>query len=337
MRSRTGKDLRREGMDLSLITLIDLFAATKQTEGRSSKTVSWYRGMLAPFVEYVSNDDPAKLSNINIDDARDFIASLQNRTTRYENHPLTPTQQGGLSPHTIHGYVRALKAFSSWLADEGYSDEDIFARLKRPKLPRPTINILSDEEINRLISAINPDCPLGARMYVIVLLLLDTGIRASELCTLTLGNTFIDQDYVKVCGKGRKERMVPFGATTKKALIRYITTWRPEPAYDDSDKVALSVYGTPLTYDGLLQAVKRLGRRADVPRVHPHLLRHTFSVRYLMNGGDVMTLRLTLGHTTLDVTQMYMHLAESHVKVQHHRFSPVDRLAIGRKRRRRRP
>ena len=294
MRSRTGKDLRREGMDLSLIILIDLFAATKQTEGRSTKTISWYCGMLAPFVEYVSNGDPARLSDITIDDVRDLVASLQNRTSRYENHPLTPTQQGGLSPHTIHSHVRALKAFSSWLVDEGYTEKDVFARLKRPKLPRPMINILSDEEINRLISAINPDCVLGARMYVIVLLLLDTGIRASELCTLALGNTFIDQDYVKVCGKGDKERMVPFGATTKKALIRCITTWRPQPAYSDIDEVVLSVHGTPLTYDGLLQAVKRLGRRANVPRVHSHLFRHPFAVRYLMNGGDVMTLRLCI-------------------------------------------
>jgi integrase/recombinase XerC/integrase/recombinase XerD len=197
------------------------------------------------------------------------------------------------------------------------------------------IEILSDREIARIIQHINPNCFLGARLYLMVLLLLDTGIRASELCTLTLDNTFIEENYIKVTGKGNKERIVPFGATTKKALIRYATTWRPEPVHSDVNELILSVEGRPLSYSGLSHALKRLGQRAGVPRLHAHLFRHTFAVRYLMNGGDVMTLRLMLGHTTLDVTQMYMHLAEAHVKVQHSRFSPVDRLRLGRRRRQR--
>lgn len=318
-------------MDMELSALIELFAATRLTEGRSKKTVEWYRNMLGRFEAYASNGHPARLSEISIHVARDFIASLQERTTRYDNHPFAPERQGGLSPHTIHGYVRALKAFSSWLAEEGLTESDILKRLKRPRLPSPMIEILSDDELKSLFSLINPNCPLGARLYAIVLMLLDTGIRASELCTLTLDNTYIDDDYVKVVGKGNKERIVPFGATTKKALVRYVSVWRPET--DDCDTLFVSVDGEPLSYNALRQVIKRLGQRAGIPRLHPHLFRHTFAVRYLMNGGDVMTLKLILGHTTLDVTQMYMHLAESHVKVQHHRFSPADRLKLGRKRR----
>ena len=315
-------------MELTLPTLIDLFITTKQTEGKSPRTLNWYRDKLIHFARYLGNGSEAKLKDLSLDDARSFIAWLQNKPCRYSDHPLQPEKQGGLSPYTIHGYVRALKAFSSWLYEEGFTRRNLFARLKRPKVPQPVIQILSDEEIAAIIKAINPNCFLGARLYVMVLLLLDTGIRASELCTLTLDNTFVDEDYIKVEGKGGKERIVPFGATTKKALLRYIHTFRPEPAYEGINELILSVEGTPLTYSGLAQAIKRLGRRAGVPRLHPHLFRHTFAVRYLMNGGDVMTLRLILGHTTLEVTQMYMHLAEAHVKVQHHKFSPVDRLGI---------
>ena len=86
--------------------------------------------------------------------------------------------------------------------------------------------------------------------------------------------------------------------------------------------------GTPLTYDALAHLIKRAGRNVGIPRLHAHLLRHTFAVKYLMNGGDVMTLRLILGHASLDVTQGYMHLAASHVKIQQERFSPVSRLKI---------
>jgi len=103
---------------------------------------------------------------------------------------------------------------------------------------------------------------------------------------------------------------------------------RPEPIHEGVDQLILTTDGSPLTYSGLAQAVKRFGKRTGVPRLHSHLFRHTFAVRCLMNGGDIMTLRLILGHATLEVTQMYMHLAEAHVKVQHHRFSPVGRLVM---------
>ena len=114
------------------------------------------------------------------------------------------------------------------------------------------------------------------------------------------------------------------------AWRRYTVTWRPEPDLPSTDNLFLTPDGAPMTYGALRQALKRLGKKAGGPRLRAHLFRHTFAVRYLMNGGDGMTLRLLLGHSTLDVTQMYMHLAEAHIKVQHSRFSPVDRLGIGR-------
>ena len=138
---------------------------------------------------------------------------------------------------------------------------------------------------------------------------------------------------MKVFGKGQTERIVPFGNTTKKALLHWLVTWRPKMA-DDSDSLFVTVDGRPLIYGPLSKAIKRLARKAGVPRLHAHLFRHTFAVRYLMNGGDVMTSRLILGHSTLEVTQMYMHLAATHVQVQHHKFSPVDRLGLGGRRRR---
>jgi site-specific recombinase XerD len=158
-----------------------------------------------------------------------------------------------------------------------------------------------------------------------VLLLLDTGIRASELCTLTLENTFVKEGYIKVSGKGDKERMVAFGATTKKALMRYLTTFRPQ---SDDPYLVLTSQGV-ITYTALNHCIKRIGISVGIPRLHPHLFRHTFAVNYLMNGGDIMSLRLMLGHTDISVTQMYLHLAESHVQIQHAKFSPVDRLLLG--------
>lgn len=336
MVSRTEAVLRRQRMEITLPQLIELFVATKRIEGCTPKTVNWYSYLLTHFANYIGNGEPTKLKDVSVHDARAFIASLQNRLVRYKDHPKHPEKEGGLSPYTIHGYVRALKAFSSWLHEEGFAAYNIFARLKKPKLPKPMIKILSDEEMSAILSAMNRNSFLGARQYTIVLLLLDTGIRASELCGLTLDNTDIDNGTIKVMGKGRKERIVPFASGTKKALLRYVTIWRPEPAYEGIDNLFLSIRGTPLSYNGLRHVITRIGHRAGIPRLHPHLFRHTLSVKYLINGGDVMTLRLILGHATLEVTRTYVHLAEAHVQVQHHRFSPVDRiLARGRLRRRR--
>lgn len=321
-------------VEMSLPALIDLYILSKQIEGRSLKTLTWYRANLERFANFATNGHTPGLSDVSLNQARAFVAHLQGRTTRYEDHHMRPVKEGGLSPHSVHAYVRTLKAFGSWLVEEGYVDTHPFERLKPPKLPQTMIEVLSNEEIRSIVGVINPDTVLGARMHAMVLLLLDTGIRASELCGLTVDNTHLEDGYIKVRGKGNKERIVPFCNTTKKSLLRYLHTFRPEPASEGIEVLFLSVNGVQLTTSGLAQALERLGQAASVPRLHPHLFRHTFAVHYLMNGGDIMTLRLMLGHTTLEVTQMYLHLADSHVRVQHGRFSPVDKLELsGRKRR----
>ena len=329
---RSSEILRRERMDITLPTIVELFLATKQTEGRSPKTVSVYGDVLRRFCALVG--EGVHLGQLGISHARAFVAWLQEKDTRYEDHPHRAPVAGGLSGATVHAHVRVLKTFATWLEAEGWTTKNAFDRLKRPKLPKPVIEILGDDEIDRLLGQVNPKCVLGARLYTIVLLLLDTGIRAGELCGLALPHVHVDEGYIKVCGKGDKERMVPFGSTTKKALLRWLITWRDALSEDTVNTAFVTNAGQPLTYTAVAQSLKRLSRRSGVPRLHAHLFRHTFAVRYLMNGGDIMTLQLMLGHTTLEVTQMYMHLAQAHIQVQHHKFSPVDRLDLGRRRRR---
>jgi len=333
MRVRSAAILRREKVEITLDQLVDLFLATKLTEGRSQKTTDWYAQKLSKFIEFLGEE--STLPDFTLNNARAFVAHLQGKKRKFDDHPFRPVENEGLSAFTIQGYVRTLKSFSSWLAEDEFTTQNVLSRLKMPKAPTPVIEVLSDEEISNLLSAINPKCLLGARMHTIFLLLLDTGIRASELCGLTLEDTHIKEGYIKVFGKGQKERMVPFGNTVKKNLLRWVVTWRPALAEEDNRYLLVTNDGLPLTYSALNQAIKRLGRRAGIPRLHAHLFRHTFAVKYLMNGGDVMTLKLMLGHTTLTVTQMYMHLASAHIQIQHHKFSPVDRLNMSKSRKRR--
>lgn len=206
-------------------------------------------------------------------------------------------------------------------------------KLKRPLLPKPIVEILTDDEIGRLVNSINTNTFLGMRMMCIVLLLLDTGIRASELLGIKLEDIDWQSDIIRVWGKGRKQREVAFDPQTKKYLLRYVNAFRCEPDNPNTKEVFLSVDGTPLTYCAMAHLVKRTGEGVDIPRLHPHLFRHTFAVKYLMAGGDLITLKLILGHTDIATTQIYLHLAQSQVNVRKQRFSPVSRIKINHQKR----
>ena len=310
-------------MELTLTELTDSFCATKLTEGLSPKTVTWYKWLLGKFIATLPED---KLPAFTLQATRDFVASLQARETRYENHPFSPKKEGGLSPYTISCYVRTLKVFSVWLLTEEYTRTDVLARLKRPKLPEPIVDVLTDQKVQNLVGSINANTFLGSRTFAIVLLLLDTGIRATELCTLTLESTNLQDGEIKVMGKGRKERIIPIGAGTKKALLKYVSTFRPESTHP---YLFLTDNGTPVRYDALKLLIARLSKKSGVTRLHLHLFRHTFAVDWLMNGGDLMSLERMLGHTTISTTQMYLHLAESHIKTQYNRTYARVILTVG--------
>jgi site-specific recombinase XerD len=161
------------------------------------------------------------------------------------------------------------------------------------------------------------------------MLLLDTGLRCAELTSCKLGDVHIDRGYLKVMGKGARERMVPIGVTVRKALVEYLRASRPGPASSQIDNLFLSEDGKPLLVGGVQLMLKRLGRRCGVPRLHTHLCRHTFATNYLINGGDLFTLQHILGHSSLEMVRRYVTLASGFVAMQHQRFSPLDKMYQG--------
>ena len=159
-----------------------------------------------------------------------------------------------------------------------------------------------------------------------LLLFLDTGLRLSELLTLPCNDLHIRDQWLKVMGKAQKERMVPFGSRAAKLLQRYIYCFRPEPVFDD--RLFLCVNGTPMTENTIRLVFARLAKRAGVPRLHIHLLRHTFATRYLLDRGDVFTLQRILGHSTLEMTRRYVDMVAMEVVITEKRFSAMDRLLM---------
>ena len=306
--------------------LILQFQAFNRSEGKTQKTILWYDTSLRLFEDYLRNINVNPiLGEITLELVREYVLHLQTRH-KFEDHPSTPQQEELLSPQTIQCYVRGVKAFFNWLYKEGYSTEFVLERLKPPKAPKKLVDPLADTEISAILYAIDAQTSWGARNTAMVVFFLDTGLRLSELLTLHMPEFHMEDNYVKVMGKGQKERIVPFGSSAQKAVMKYIFHFRPEPLSED--RVFLNLDGSPMTETGLKLIMKRLGVSAGVPRLHTHLLRHTFAVNYLMNGGDVFTLQQILGHTSLEMVRRYVNLANAHVMTQHQRFSPVDRMNL---------
>jgi site-specific recombinase XerD len=309
-------------------TFIDDFIIAKKTEGLSERSLRLYRFVLNGFAEFLGEN--ATIRDMTLERARAYVAQLQSRRGRYQNNPYRTADDEPLSPSTIYNCVRVIKVFSRWLADESYIASDPLVRLKRPKMPQTVVDVLSDEEIESFFAQIRPNSFKGARNMAIYMLLIDTGIRASELCTLTLDRVDLEKGEILVTGKGNKERKVQIVDNTKKALAHYLHYYRPEC---DNPHVFVTYDGEDFTYNALDHLTKSLGKKAGIPRLHPHLFRHTFAVKWLMNGGDVLTLRNSLGHANLSMTDHYVQLTDAQRQTKHDRYSPASSLDFKRTRR----
>ncbi len=310
-----------------LSELIEYYEVCNRAEGKSPKTISWYSANLKSFRNYLKNRHlPDSLDNIDTKLLREYVLYLMKRT-RYNGHPYTPAKTELLSSATIHGHVRTLRAFFNWLVVEGLVQNNAAKELKPPKVARKVVSTLSDEEIGAILNTFSIS-PSDARNQTLFMILLDTGLRIGELVNLKMDDVHMDEGYLKVMGKGKKERIVPLGNNAQRALQRYLFRFRPKPTNPVTNNVFLSISSQPLTENSMKLMFTRLAKRSGVCRLHAHLCRHTFATRFLINGGDVFSLQQILGHSTLEMVRHYVNLASSHIAIQHQRFSPLDRLNL---------
>jgi site-specific recombinase XerD len=304
------------------------------TEGKSLNSiaivtcsVNYVREFL---ISHGASTDAAEISQPEI---RAFIFDLQQKPC-FSNHPFTPVQDKGLSGHTVNCYVRSLRIFFSWLVSEEIIAINPFDRVKIPRPPRKVMPTFSVLQIQQLLDTMDTATAEGYRNYAIILTLLDTGLRVSELCGLLRSNLRLEDGILKVMGKGNKERLIPIGKEVQRLLWRYINHHRPQPNMPNNDILFLTQDGKPLTKDRLEKIMTRFGRKAGLVgiRCSPHTLRHTAAVSFLRNGGDVFSLQRLLGHSSLEMTRRYCELADADVKRAHLTASPVDNLDFHAKR-----
>ena len=229
-----------------LSTLMEGFHLYCLAEGKQATTIRWYLGKLRILLQYLTTSDlPTDAADLTTTHLRAFLVHLMEDVKADENNPMKPAQEAGLSPKTIQGYARTIKAFFSWAAREGYIDQNPAKLLKIPKAPRVLIATLSNSQIKRLLSVVDPRTARGFRDHCIMIVLLDTGIRLSELVSLQIDNLDLEQGVFKVMGKGARERLVPFGAKVQTALWKYVHKFKPEPFHPNIHNLFLRANGCP--------------------------------------------------------------------------------------------
>lgn len=308
-----------------LKNLIDGYQLSCYTEGKSSKTIEWYVCFLTKFMQFVeSNKLSGDICQIDSQRISEFIRYLQTEAK-------VPRKDTNLSPATIQGYVRTLKAIFSWLEREDYIQVNPMNKIPVPRAPSKVINTFTLDQISSLITACEVSNSSGCRNLTIILLMLDCGLRVSEVANIEMENTKLTEGYIRVTGgKGGRERILPIGNLVQRCLWKYVHCFRPEPLNGMVSNLFLNESGLPLTRNGIQQMLKRCGRRAGLfgVRCSPHTLRHTFAKNYLLNGDDIFSLQKILGHSSLASVRTYLNLFSTDVKRQHQRFSPMDNLLV---------
>jgi integrase/recombinase XerD len=193
-----------------------------------------------------------------------------------------------------------------------------------PKIERYLPETLAEPEIGQLLAAAGGKTPLEIRDRAIVELLYASGLRVSELCGARLENLDLEQGFIRVTGKGNKQRLVPVGSGARKALGRYLQSGRPElVGKKTGGEVFLSVRGRKLTNQRVWQLLGELAKRAGIAKkVHPHMLRHSFATHLLQGGADLRVIQEMLGHADISTTQVYTHVDTRGLHKAHRQFHP---------------
>ena len=288
----------------SLDASLDAFLAHAAVErGLAPRTIEAYGRDLARFAAHLAGAGVGAVGAVRREHVVGFARALERE---------------GLSPRSR---ARALVATRRWLrhAGTGGGADDPLQGVPLPKSERTLPRVLRPDETEALVAAALPDGPLGLRDRAMLEMLYGAGLRVSELVSLPLSGVDRRAGWLRVRGKGRKERLVPLGEPALEALDAYLADARPQLARVTarrSEAVFLSRRGSAMTRQNFFLRLRELARRAGIPsdRVSPHVLRHAFATDLLEGGADLRAVQTLLGHADLSTTQIYTHVSRARLR-----------------------
>ena len=269
--------------------------------GLSVNTVKAYKRDLNKLIQWLSENN-----------MKDSPALITQDALRSYIYALAKTVQ----PRSQARSISSLKAFFEFLILERYREDQPMELIETPKIGRKLPDTLSTLEIDKLIDSIDRSTPEGERNRVILETLYACGLRVSELISLKISDLFFDEGFIKVTGKGDKQRFVPVGNHT----IKMINTYKNEVRIhvpvkpDHTDTLFLNRRGAGLTRAMIFHIIKEQAIEAGIKKtISPHTFRHSFATHLLENGADLRSIQMMLGHESITTTEIYMHVDRVHL------------------------
>ncbi len=291
-------------------TLKDFQHFMKIERGLSENTIVNYSHDIEKLIRYLADND-IHHSPLSIDEAtvQQFI---------YEIAKI-------LNARSQTRIISGLKSFFNYLIFEDYRKDNPMELIEAPKIGRKLPDTLALKDIEKLIVAIDLSTAEGHRNKAIIETLYGCGLRVSELVGLKLSDLFFDEGFIRVTGKGDKQRFIPISRITQKYINLYIKADRIKVKHvpEFSDTVFLNRRGKQLTRVMIFTIIKRLAEKAQIKKnISPHTFRHSFATHLLENGADLRAIQLMLGHESITTTEIYMHVDRSHLAMVMEKYHP---------------
>lgn len=226
----------------------------------------------------------------------------------------------GYAPASIKRGLSVLKGFYRFAAKEGEVRVNPTSTMPLPKMPAVLPDVLSVEQVNRLLDRALPSTAAGLRERAILEVLYGCGLRVSEICGLDMSDAVLEDGFLFVRGKGNKERIAPISGTAANVLTQYLEEARPEllrAAKRGTSAVFLNARGGRLTRQSVFTLVRDAGESIGIHNLHPHTLRHSFATHLLEGGADLRIIQELLGHADISTTQIYTHVDRAHIRAEY--------------------
>ncbi|OHC66724.1 MAG: site-specific tyrosine recombinase XerD [Rhodocyclales bacterium RIFCSPLOWO2_02_FULL_63_24] len=307
--------------------LIDEFVdALWLADGLSKNTLGSYRSDLALFASWLAagprSGSPGAQSMLKTESSS-IVGADETAINAYLTH--LNTRPGGIKSTSQRRLMASLRRCYRWLLDQGRLQADPLLNIDKPKAIQRFPKTLSEKQVEALLNAPDIATPLGLRDRAMFELLYATGLRVSELVGVRLFEVSLNDNVVRVMGKGSKERLVPLGQIAAEWLQRYVAQARGDLLKQQvSDAVFVTARGGPMSRQMFWNLIKKYALKVGIARerISPHVLRHAFATHLLNHGADLRVVQLLLGHADISTTQVYTHVARERLKQLHQQHHP---------------